>query len=157
VRKRYILYAGVVVFLVSLLSGIKLVRPGERAVVRRLGRVVATPEPGLWMGLPWGLDRFDLVSIRFRRLAVGFDPKEEEDGQSVPRGQLLTGDHNLVNVQVIIDYAVDEANLVDFVEQAQHSEGAVARAAAATMAEWVAGRTVDEVLVRGQSELPRAL
>ena len=38
-----------------LLTGVYQIRPEERAVVRRLGRVVAKPGPGLWVGLPWAL------------------------------------------------------------------------------------------------------
>jgi membrane protease subunit HflK len=66
----------------------------------------------------------------------------------------LTGDHNLVNVQAKIDYAVDEAHLVDFVEQMDRVEGIVTRAAEGVLAEWLAGRKVDEILIRGQTDLP---
>jgi modulator of FtsH protease HflK len=131
----------------------KSVRPGERAVVRRFGQVVALPEPGLWIGLPFGLDRVDLVSVQVRRVAVGYDKDNENEEIGIPRGQFLTGDHNLVNIQAQIDYAVDEANIVDFVEQADRVEGVIAQAAEAVMAEWVAGRKVDEVLIRGQADL----
>jgi membrane protease subunit HflK len=134
-------------------TGWKPVRPGERAVVRRFGRVVATPGPGLWIGWPWGVDRVDRVSIQLRRVPVGFQ-SEDEDDFTVPRGQFLTGDHNLVNARVMIDYAVDESQLVEFVEQEPRVEGVVARTAEAALAEWFAARTVDEVLMRGQAELP---
>jgi membrane protease subunit HflK len=153
VKKRYLLIGLGLLVVGYLLTGWKPIRPGERAVVRRFGRVVATPRPGLWMGLPWGWDRVDRISIQLRRVAVGFQ-SDEEDDSTVPRGQLLTGDHNLVNVQVMIDYAVDESRLEDFVEQEDRVEGAVARTAEAVLAEWVAGRTVDDVLMRGPAELP---
>jgi membrane protease subunit HflK len=152
-KRRYLLMSLGLLAAVYLLTGWKPVRPGERAVVRRFGRVVATPGPGLWIGLPWGLDRVDRVSIQLRRVAVSFQ-SEDEDDFAVPQGQFLTGDHNLVNVQVMIDYAVDESQLVDFVEQEERVEGVVARTAETVLAEWIAGRTVDEVLMRGQAELP---
>ena len=47
-----------------LLTGLAQVRPEERAVVRRFGQVVARPGPGLWVGLPWGIDRVDRVPVR---------------------------------------------------------------------------------------------
>ena len=75
----------------------------------------------------------------------------------IPRGQFLSGDHNLVNVQAKIDYTVDETKLVDFVEQADRVEGIVSRAAEAVMAEWIASRKVDEILLRGQADLPMYL
>src|SRR5262245_11673750 len=89
-----------------LLTGVAQVRPGERAVVRRFGRVVAQPMPGLWIGLPWGMDRFDRVPVNFvQRLHVGFNP-EIDDNSFMPPGQMLTGDQNLVNIQVAIDFTV---------------------------------------------------
>lgn len=142
---------------VSLLTGLTPIKPGQRAVVRRFGRVVATPEPGLWIGLPWGLERINLVSIQLNRVVVGYDKDAEEPEGMTPQCQFLTGDHNLVNVQAKIDYAVDESNLVDFVEQQDRVEGVVSRAAEAVLAEWIAGRKVDEILIRGQADLPAYL
>ena len=58
-----------------LLTGVAQVRPEERGVVRRFGAVVARPGPGLWVGLPWGVDRIDRVPVRTaRQLNVGFMP-----------------------------------------------------------------------------------
>jgi membrane protease subunit HflK len=141
----------------SLLTTVKPIKPGERAVVRRFGRVTATPEPGLWIGLPWGLDRIDLVSVQVRRVAVGYEKEMDELEDAVPRGQFLTGDHNLVNVQAKLDYAADEDHLIDFVEQMDRAEGALTRAAEGVLAEWLAARKIDEVLIRGQADLPRYL
>src|SRR5215471_5764410 len=114
-KKRIVIVVVAVMAAVSLLMAFRPIRPGQRAVMRRFGRVVATPEPGLWIGLPWGLERIDLVSIQLSRVVVGYDKDAEEPENMTPQGQFLTGDHNLVNVQAKIDYAVDESNLVDFV------------------------------------------
>src|SRR6516164_6192794 len=80
------------------LTGVAQVRPGERAVVRRFGRVLAhKPQPGLWIGLPWGMDRLDRVAVdRVQTVTVGYP--EAGDASAMPAGQVLTGDHNLVNV-----------------------------------------------------------
>jgi membrane protease subunit HflK len=155
---RYLLGAVVLVFLVSLLTGVAQVRPGERAVVRRFGRIVETPGPGLWIGLPWGMDRVDRVPIDLvRRVPVGYQPDLEEASQTSPPGQLLTGDHNLVNVQVVLDYAIREDRVEDYVVQEPRVDGLVARAAEAVLAEWVAGHTVDDVLIQGKRQLPGIL
>src|SRR4051812_2725539 len=138
------------------LTGVVQVRPGERAVVRRFGRVLdVKPEPGLWVGLPWGMDRVDRVPVEFvRPVIVGYRPQEDEDALATPPGQLLTGDHNLVNVQVVLNYSVRPDGVEDYVVQADRADELVARAAETAMAEWVAGRTVDEVLLNGKSALP---
>lgn len=155
---RYVLFAVVLLFLASLLTAVTQVRPGERAVVRRFGRVVDKPAPGLWIGLPWGMDRVDRVPIDLvRRVPVGYQPDGEESGQTTPPGQLLTGDHNLVNAQVVLDYAVREDQIEDYILQAPRTDGLVARTAEAVLTEWAAGNIVDDVLIRGKSDLPGLL
>jgi membrane protease subunit HflK len=147
---------GVAVLVYTAATALTQVEPGERAVVRRFGRVMAErPGPGLYRGLPWGMERVDRVPVgKVRRVSVGFSGKEDEDPAVGPSGQLLTGDHNLVNVQAEVAYSVIEDQVDRFALQADRVEPLLARLAEAALAEWIAGRTVDEVLVRGKLELP---
>ena len=76
-RKLVLLCAAVVVLLALsyALTGVTQVQPGERAVVRRLGRVLEEqPGPGLWFGLPWGIDvvrpRFESFRTMLRKLST---------------------------------------------------------------------------------------
>jgi membrane protease subunit HflK len=155
-RRAIFVGLALLIALVSLLSAVTEVRPGERAVVRRFGRVLDDkPKPGLWIGLPWGIDRVDRVPVDLaRRLLVGYQPEAGPDSVQTPPGQLLTGDHNLVNVQVALIYSVVEDRVEDYVVQAEQVDSLVARAAETALAEWVAGRTVDEVLLHGKAALP---
>jgi modulator of FtsH protease HflK len=155
-RRWPFLVAGLVL-VAYLATGVAQVQPGERVVVRRFGRVVAKPGPGLWVGLPWGIDRVDRVPIDLvKSVTVGFQPGSDE-GPFTPSGQLVTGDHNLVNVQVVLDYAVREDEVEAFVLHAERVDGVVARAAESVLADWVAGRGVDDVLLNGKGHLPPAL
>lgn len=157
---RWLLRAALGVLLVAwLLTGVTEIRPGERAVVRRFGRVLdVQPRAGWWVGFPWGIDRVDRVAVeQVRRVSVGFRPQEGGGQEETPAGQLLTGDHNLVNVQVVLTYTVDPEAVVDYVIHRDGAEGLLARLAEAVLAEWVAGRPVDEVLQRGRAQLPAAL
>lgn len=143
-----------------LLTGVTQIRPGERAVVRRFGKVVDVPAPGLYIGLPWGMDRVDRVPADLlRRVIVGYQPDSEDDRLTMPPGQLLTGDHNLVNVQIVLDYAVDRQaeQVVAYLLHADRTDALVTRAAEAVLAEWVAQHEVDEVLIRGKALLPTLL
>jgi modulator of FtsH protease HflK len=137
------------------------VDPGERGVVLRLGRVVTTVEPGLYVGLPWGIDRVERVAVdRVRRVLLGFTSSDSDDlGLAIPPGQLLTGDHNLVDVQVVVEYAVKDSDMEvqQFVLYGDQADGLVGRVAETVLAEWVAGRGVDDVLLRGKEILPRWL
>jgi modulator of FtsH protease HflK len=138
-------------------TGLYQVLPGEAAVVRRFGRVLPErPEPGLHLGLPWGMDRVDRVAVdQLRRVVVGY--QEGTGAAAMPAGQLLTGDHNLVNVQATIYYKVRPDEAADYVTQADRVDGLAERAAEAVMAEWVASRTVDEALLNGKVGLREAL
>src|SRR4051794_41006964 len=154
---RWVWSAVSAVVLAYLLTGVASVRPGERAVVRRFGAVVATPGPGLWIGLPWGIDRVDRVAVDFvRRVAVGYDPDADPDAP-LPPGQLLTGDQNVVNVRVAVDYTVRGDEVATFLAARARVDGAVSRSAEAALAEWVAARPVDEVLLTGKAVLPGVL
>jgi len=155
---RWFLYLVAAGLLAYLLTGFTQVRPGERAVVRRFGKVVDISGPGLLVGLPYGMDRVDRVPVDLvRRVRVGFQPQADDMDETTPAGQLLTGDQNLVNVQVVVDYAVDSAHIEDYVVNVERSDGVIARTAEAVLAEWLAGRNVDEVLIAGKAELPAVL
>src|SRR5436305_14602324 len=96
-RTRHLL---LIVLAAYLLTGLAQVRPEERAVVRRFGKVVARPGPGLWVGLPWGIDTVEHVPVRtVRQLTVGYNPENWSESAGTPPGQFLTGDQTLVNVQ----------------------------------------------------------
>lgn len=158
--RRWLLALALAVFLAgTALSALTQVQPGERAVVRRLGRILdEKPGPGLFLGLPWGLDQVDRVPVgRVKRVVVGVTSKEDEELRETPSGQLLTGDHNLVNLEAEVYYTVVEDQVDKFVINADRTDALVARVTEAALAEWIAGRTVDEVLLRGKMLLPAYL
>jgi membrane protease subunit HflK len=154
---RRFLFIPVVLLAAYLLTGVTSVRPGERAVVRRFGAVVATPGPGLWVGLPFGFEQVDRVPVDLiRRVTVGYEPDADLD-IPLPPGQLLTGDQNVVTVRVAIDYVVRADEVATYLAVRDRIDGAVSRAAEAALAEWVAARPVDEVLLSGKAVLPGVL
>ena len=70
---------------------------------------------------------------------------------------MLTGDHNLINVQVLIDYTLQEEALEHYVLLGERVESMLTHAAESLLAEYAAANTVDEVLLRGKLEMPRLL
>lgn len=146
-RLRYLLPS--LALLAYLATGVAQVGPDERAVVRRFGRVVARPGPGLWIGLPWGIDRIDRVQTHTaRQLPVGFAIEEASDAPGTPPGQLLTGDQNLVNVKLVVEYAIDDRDgeLDQYVLHRDQVDTVLGRATETLAAEWVGARRVDAVL-----------
>lgn len=157
---RYVLYVlGFLFVLWTVASSLTQVQSHERAVIRRFGRVLDhKPGQGLYIGLPWGIDRVDLAPVGWERtIEIGFNDKEQKEDDVIPTGQMLTGDHNLVNISMAITYRADEDAPEKFVLQMDNIDAFVARAAEGIVAEWIAGRTVDEILRHGKSELPQAL
>jgi membrane protease subunit HflK len=164
-KKRYLFYVAAALLVAYLLTGLTQVRSGERAVVRRFGRVLEhKPEPGLFIGLPWGMDRVDRVPVDEPRPVVVGYVGDDESGLT-PAGQLLTGDHNLVNLRAVISYRIRPDQVEDYLAQLDPASATsavgidrlVAAAAETALAEWVASRKVDDVLKRGKAELPRWL
>jgi modulator of FtsH protease HflK len=92
-----------------------------------------------------------------RQVRAGYDPDAPLAApDALPAGQLLTGDQNLVNVQLVLDYSVGESDddLDNYVLHRAGVEAALARAAEALAAEWAAGHTIDQVLLTGSAALP---
>lgn len=148
---------GIVFAVYTAATSLTQVQPDQRAVVRRFGRILEhKPQQGLYIGLPWGIDRVDIVPVGVRSIKVGFMGKEDEE-DVIPAGQMLTGDHNLVNVTAGIDYRVREADMENYVLQKDAIDAFVARAVESLLAEWVAGQKVDHVLHKGKNELPMYL
>ncbi|HWG41584.1 MAG TPA: protease modulator HflK [Gemmataceae bacterium] len=141
-----------------LLTGVVQIRPGERGVVRRFGRLLTERlEPGLSFQLPWGMDRVDKVAVdRVQSVVVGYQ-EDDSSGESMPSGQLLTGDHNLVNVQAVLTYKVRHDEEAEYVLQADRVDALLTRAVEAVMARWVASRNVDDVLLNGKNDLREVL
>jgi membrane protease subunit HflK len=137
-------------------TGIYMVGTDQRAVVRRFGRVVAEhSEPGLHWGLPWGLDRVDLVKPgETKTVTVGTAAKTDRIIGAPPTdtlAQFLTGDQNLVNVQATVQYTTDDPTKYLF--ESSDPARVVARAAEAAITETLADRSIDTVLTSGKDAL----
>lgn len=157
---RYFFWIAGILLVAYVLTGFTVVKPGERAVVRRFGRVLDDkPGPGLYIGLPWGMDRVDRIRVdKARHVSIGYQSGPvDADAPTTPPGQFLTGDHNLVVASAVITYKVDEKHVEDYLEQADRADDIVARAAESVLAEWLAGRNVDDVLTSRKLDLAQRL
>jgi modulator of FtsH protease HflK len=146
--KRIVTIITTLLLLAYLATGVYQVRPGERAVVRRFGRVDGDPRlPGLHLGLPWGLDRVDCVAVDAQRqLTVGFEDVEDRPRDSAPAGQLLTGDNNLANIRATVHYHVDAERVVEYVLNDERIERILPRATEEVLAATLAEQRIDPVL-----------
>jgi membrane protease subunit HflK len=125
-----------------LLSGFYSVQPGQAAVWRRFGKVIAgNMGPGLHYRLPWPVDRVDVVDVAVIRRS-----------ESAPT-LMVTGDENLVNVRLSVQYTVGDPQA--FLLNVVDSPALVQRAGEAAMRQVVANEAVDALLTVDKSEIQK--
>jgi membrane protease subunit HflK len=129
------------------LSGIYLVAPDQQAVETLFGKVVAPRVmPGLHYALPWPIQSVAKLKVRqLQRLVVGGEIADSVLGRTPPlASQFLTGDQNIINMRVVVQYSVSVP--ADYLFQAQNPAQVVGAAVESELARRVAHRGVDAVL-----------
>lgn len=108
-RARWIgpVFGGIIVALFAWL-GTFTVNPGERAIVQTFGAYSDLKEPGLHFIMPI-LQKYTIVNIeKVRREEIGFRTTQNGPKIVPAEAQMLTGDENIVEVQMIVQYRVAE-------------------------------------------------
>ncbi len=156
---------------VWLLTAVSIVGSNERAVVRRCGRAVRQDDGslvlygnGLHFDWPWPIsqvDRVNLNEVRTLEIPAGDSRANDESlllGDGAPRELVfLTGDKNLLNVRLAVQYRIAEAGVEEFFFGSDSIENRLAASTEAVAAERFAESGVDFVQVSGISELRRML
>jgi membrane protease subunit HflK len=143
--KRQGILLGIV--LLWLASGVYVVRPDQQAVVTRFGAIVGPRAyPGIHYALPMPIDRVFKVKVnQLQRLIIGGDIADGVLGRSQPlASQFLTGDQNIINMRVAVQYFVVVPT--DYLFRSVDVAKAVDSAVQAELARRIARRTVDAVL-----------
>jgi membrane protease subunit HflK len=142
-------------------SGFYIVGPGERGVVLLFGKAIDQTEPGLRYRLPWPIESHELVDIaQVRRAEVGFRSTAEEmtsrgirgGTRSAPQEALmLTGDENIVDVQLFVQYRVQDP--VKFLFAAYAPEEILHTSAQVALRSVVGQSTIDYTMTDGRVEV----
>lgn len=130
-----------------LLTSVYIVPADQQAVETRFGRVVGPRVlPGIHFSLPWPIDRVTKLKVQqLQRLVVGGDLSDGVLGRTQPLlSQFLTGDQNIINMRVVVQYWVGVP--VDYLFQAQDVAKAVGAAVEAELARRISRRGVDAIL-----------
>nr|PZN22918.1 MAG: FtsH protease activity modulator HflK [Pseudomonadota bacterium] len=124
-----------------------MVGPGEQAVVRTFGRESGKTGPGLHYRIPFVQD-VNVVNIEeIRRLEVGF----RGDKRVPTEALMLTGDENIVEAQMIVQYRITDPSKYLF-ELARPEE--TLRATAEVALRSMVGRTkIDDVITTGREHV----
>jgi membrane protease subunit HflK len=127
-RRRVAIAVAAAVVLIWLGSGLYIVNPGERGVVLLFGRLVGQTEPGLRYRLPVPIESHTVVDVaRVRRAEIGFRADRGATRAAPGESLMLTGDENIVDVQLFVQYMVQDP--VKFLFRAREPERALQRSA----------------------------
>ncbi len=153
---------------VYLAAGIYVVRGNEKAAVRVFGRAVRTPEGtlrletgGLHYALPWPFSQIARVNLNeIRTLSVGVSETDTIEGggflrsfETDSQSQFLTGDQNILHLQINTQYHVSEQAAGDFLFRAVAPEKELEGIVASVATDLIAQSGVDFVQPLGQVEL----
>jgi modulator of FtsH protease HflK len=154
--------------LLYLASGIYVVRGNEKAAVRLFGRAARRPDGGLQLeagglhyALPWPFSQIVRVNLNeIRTLSVGVNETEDvETGgflralETANQSQFLTGDQNILHLQINAQYHVSELAAGDFLFRATAPEKQLEGIVASVATDLIAQSGVDFVQPLGQVEL----
>src|SRR5688572_10249240 len=141
---------GAVLLLFLVVTGVYSVGPGEQGVVRRFGREHRAAGPGLHYAMPL-FESVDVVNIEeVRRVEVGFKGETTVNEEAL----MLTGDENIVEVQMVVQYRVADPSKYLFrlrdPDRSLHIASEVALRS-------VVGRTnIDDVMTTGRQQVQAA-
>lgn len=166
-----LIVTGIVVML-WLATGFFVVRGDESAVVRIFGRaersdggaVVLRPN-GVYWHLPWPCSTIDRVRLReVRTVSIGSAEAETNDQTDLLRlmeparqAQFLTGDRNVLQVQLNVQYRVAADNVEDWLYAAGNVEQRLQLLAEAALADVVLHSGVDFVHTLGHATIRKAV
>jgi modulator of FtsH protease HflK len=145
--KRYLPFALAIIVLLIVGSGIYIVGPGEQGVVRTFGKETGRTEPGPHYKIPF-LQNVDVVNLeQIRRLEVGFRETQKVHAEA----QMLTGDENIVEALMIVQYRVSDPSKYLF---KLRDPDETLRATAEVALRSMVGRTkIDEVITVGRERV----
>jgi len=149
--KRILLILLAIVIGIWLASGIYIVGPGEMGVIRQFGKEVDQTSPGLRYRLPWPIQIRDVVHLaKVRRAEIGLrtDPYTGKVRLEPKEALMLTGDENIVDAQLFVQYVVKDPS--QFLFRVRESELALKTSAEVALRSVVGRNTIDYTMTEGR-------
>ena len=156
-----LILATVVVVAIIFWTAYFTVQPEETGIVQRFGKVVRTAGPGLHFKLPFGVETVRLLptacvlkeEFGFRTLTTvpGEKSKYNPGGAYKDESLMLTGDLNVIDVQWIIQYRIEDP--IRYLFQVRDTAKTIRDTTEAIMRRAVGNRLGSEVLTTGRVEV----
>lgn len=147
--------------LLYLASGFYVVEPEQRGVVTRFGKLVNdNVMPGMHYHWPWPIESVQRPrTTQVRSLSIAFrnnlQIKDSKDINVLEGGELLTGDENLVQANLQIQYIIRRPK--NYLSNAVDPDAILRRLVKSSSIEHFASMTVDDVLTTGRNKLQAGL
>jgi modulator of FtsH protease HflK len=144
-----LLLLGLIV-VVWLASGFYIVNEGQRGVVLRYGKYVATTMPGPRWHLPYPIESAEVVNLdQVRTVEVGY--RNNVKSKVLKESLMLTDDENIVDVQFAVQYVLKSPT--DYLFNSRAPDDAVLQAAETAVREIVGKSSMDFVVFEGRAEV----
>ena len=144
-------------------SGFFRVEPDELGVVMRFGKYTRDAKPGLNYHLPYPIETVLTPKVtRVNRIDIGMrlieDPRRGTQLRDVPEESLmLTGDENIVDVDVSVFWLVKTGGAGDYLFNIQNPEGTVKAVAESAMREVIGRSEIQPVLTGARQGIETAV
>jgi len=136
-----------IILVLLILSGVYSVNPGEQGVVRTFGKETGKTGPGLHFAVPL-VQKVNVVNVeQIRRIEVGFRGKERVPSEAL----MLTGDENIVEAQVIVQYRVVDPSKYLF--RLRDPEQTILATAEVSLRSVIGRTTIDDAMTTGREQV----
>jgi len=138
-----------------------IIGPEEVGVVLTLGKYTSTEGSGFHFKWPWPLQVVYKTPVNvIQRLEIGFRTLSDNppsyisftnDAGMLAEAEILTGDENIVNCAVIVQYRID--NATDYQFNVRNPEGTLMDISEASLRMVIGDNAIDAVLTIGKLEI----
>jgi len=137
----------VIILILWIVSGFFTVEPYERGLIKRFGKYSRSVEQGLRYHLPWPLESVIKVNytkiIQFEIGGTGVNGLDE--------ATMLTGDENIVNIQFVVLYKVEDP--ISYAFAVNDPDKAIRDASISAMREVIGRNTIDGALTENRDPI----
>ncbi len=157
---RLVYYALAAIAVLWLASGIYIVQPDQEAVVLRFGRAVGVATPDIHYHVPWPVESVEIERVtEVKRIEIGFRTIGSEPAprysKVIRESLMLTGDENIVDVELIVQYRI--RGIKEYLFNVADQTEAVRSVAEAALRQVIGQQPIDDVLTEGKLKIQESI
>jgi membrane protease subunit HflK len=137
----------VIILILWIISGFFTVEPYERGLIKRFGKYSRSVDQGLRYHLPWPVE--SVIKVNYTKI-IQF----EVGGNGVmglDEATMLTGDENIVNIQFVVQYKVEDP--ISYAFAVNDPDKAIRDASISAMREVIGRNTIDGALTDNRANI----